>query len=165
MPASLALDPRYVLWSAPEPQRPGRPLMVLMHGRSYDERHLFAFAHLFPGEMVVASVRAPYPEAGGPTPTCSRTTPSSSTRTQARPKENTTNDPVERIPARPRRAGVGIVLQFAVMAGGRLRWRLRVTRRVRRQSPRPPGFQVAGSPWFGLAGVLAWGLALMRPER
>ncbi len=65
MPTSLALDPRYVLWSAPEPQRAGRPLIVLMHGWSYDERHLFAFAHLFPGEMVVASVRAPYAEAGG----------------------------------------------------------------------------------------------------
>src|SRR5260370_235834 len=65
MPTSLALDPRHVLWSAPEPQRAGRPLIVLMHGWSYDERHLFAFAHLFPAQMVVASVRAPYAEAGG----------------------------------------------------------------------------------------------------
>lgn len=65
MPTSLALNPRYVLWPAPEPQRADRPLLVLMHGWSYDERHLFAFAHLFPGEMVVASVRAPYAEAGG----------------------------------------------------------------------------------------------------
>jgi phospholipase/carboxylesterase len=65
MPTSIALDRRHVLWSAPEPQRAGRPLIVLMHGWSYDERHLFAFAHRFPGEMVVASVRAPYPEAGG----------------------------------------------------------------------------------------------------
>jgi pimeloyl-ACP methyl ester carboxylesterase len=54
-----------VLWSAPESQRAGRPLIVLMHGWSYDERHLFAFAHLFPAQMVVASVRAPYAEAGG----------------------------------------------------------------------------------------------------
>ena len=65
MPTSLALDPRYVLWSATEPQRAGRPLIVLMHGWGYDERHLFAFAHLFPAQMVVASVRAPYAEAGG----------------------------------------------------------------------------------------------------
>lgn len=36
-----------------------------MHGWSYDERHLFAFAHLLPEQMVVASVRAPYAEAGG----------------------------------------------------------------------------------------------------
>jgi hypothetical protein len=37
MPTSLALDPRHVLWSAPEPQRAGRPLMVAMHGWGYDE--------------------------------------------------------------------------------------------------------------------------------
>ena len=65
MPASTALDPDYVLWSAPATQRADRPLIVLLHGWSYDERHLFAFAHLFPQEMVVASVRAPYAEAGG----------------------------------------------------------------------------------------------------
>jgi phospholipase/carboxylesterase len=65
MPTLTALDPRRVLWSAPEPQRAGRPLMVAMHGWSYDERQLFAFAHLFPAEMVVASVRAPCAEGGG----------------------------------------------------------------------------------------------------
>src|SRR4030081_1650027 len=65
VPASTALDPDYVLWSAPATQRADRPLIVLLHGWSYDERHLFAFAHLFPQEMVVASVRAPYAEAGG----------------------------------------------------------------------------------------------------
>jgi phospholipase/carboxylesterase len=65
MSTSITLDPRYVLWSAPEPERAGRPLIVLMHGWSYDERHLFGFARLFPGEMVVASVRAPHAEAGG----------------------------------------------------------------------------------------------------
>jgi hypothetical protein len=64
MPTSLALDPRFVLWSAPEPQRAGRPLILAMHGWSYDERHLFAFAHLFPAQMVVASVPAPYAAAG-----------------------------------------------------------------------------------------------------
>jgi phospholipase/carboxylesterase len=36
-----------------------------MHGWSYDETHLFGFARLLAGEMVVASVRAPYAEAGG----------------------------------------------------------------------------------------------------
>jgi phospholipase/carboxylesterase len=65
MLTSIALDPECVLWSAPEPKRAGRPLIVAMHGWSYDERHLFAFAHLFPSDMVVASVRAPTPEAGG----------------------------------------------------------------------------------------------------
>src|SRR5712671_7263162 len=31
--------------------------------------------------------------------------------------------------------------------------------------PRRPGFGVAGSPWLGLAGGLAWGLTLMRRDR
>jgi hypothetical protein len=44
VPASTALDPDYVLWSAPAKQRADRPLIVLLHGWSYDERHLFAFA-------------------------------------------------------------------------------------------------------------------------
>jgi hypothetical protein len=35
------------------------------------------------------------------------------------------------------------------------------TRRIRRQPRRPPGFGVAGNPRLGLAGGLAWGLALM----
>jgi phospholipase/carboxylesterase len=65
MSTSTTLDPAHVLWSVPEPERAGRPLIVLMHGWSYDEGHLFGFAPLFPREMVVASVRAPYAEAGG----------------------------------------------------------------------------------------------------
>jgi phospholipase/carboxylesterase len=60
-----AVDPGYVLWSAPEPERAGRPLIAAMHGWSYDENHLFGFAHLFPRDIVVASLRAPYAEAGG----------------------------------------------------------------------------------------------------
>ena len=59
-----ALDPTCVHWWAPDPKRAGRPPIVAMHGWSYNERHLFAFAGLSPGEMVVASVRAPFPEAG-----------------------------------------------------------------------------------------------------
>jgi hypothetical protein len=53
----------------------------------------------------------------------------------------------------------------AVTAGGHFRYRLRAARRVRRQSRRPPGFGVAGSPWLGLAGGLARGLALMQRDR
>ncbi|MDJ0345750.1 hypothetical protein QMK19_34720 [Streptomyces sp. H10-C2] len=61
----LELDPEHVLWSAPESQRADRPLLVAMHGWSYDETHLFAFADLLRDEVVMASVRAPYAEAGG----------------------------------------------------------------------------------------------------
>ena len=46
MPASTAFDPDYVLWSAQATQRADRPPIVLLHGWSYDERHLFGFAHL-----------------------------------------------------------------------------------------------------------------------
>jgi phospholipase/carboxylesterase len=62
---SITLDPGYVLWSAPEAQRAYRPLIVLMHGWSYGGTDLFEIAHLLPQEMVVASVRAPFAEAGG----------------------------------------------------------------------------------------------------
>jgi predicted esterase len=65
MSTSTTLDSAHVLWLAPEPKRADRPLVVLMHGWSYDERHLFGFADLVPGEMVVASVRAPHAEVGG----------------------------------------------------------------------------------------------------
>jgi phospholipase/carboxylesterase len=65
MSKSVELDTAHVLWSVPEAERAGSPLIVLMHGWSYDESHLFQFAPLFPAELVVASVRAPYPEAGG----------------------------------------------------------------------------------------------------
>ena len=56
MPASTALDPDYVLWSAPAEQRADRPRIVLLYGWTYDERHLFAFAHLFPQVMVAGLV-------------------------------------------------------------------------------------------------------------
>jgi phospholipase/carboxylesterase len=64
MPA-YAIDPNAVLWSAPKSERHGRPLIVLMHGWSYDETHLFAFRSTLPRQLVVASLRAPFSEAGG----------------------------------------------------------------------------------------------------
>jgi phospholipase/carboxylesterase len=36
-----------------------------MHGWSYDEQHLFQFRNKLSAELVIASVRAPHPEAGG----------------------------------------------------------------------------------------------------
>jgi phospholipase/carboxylesterase len=65
MTRSIALDPGHVLWSAPDAERANRPLLVAMHGWSYDESHLFAFARQLPRRIVVASVRGPYAEAGG----------------------------------------------------------------------------------------------------
>jgi phospholipase/carboxylesterase len=63
--AKPGLDPAAVLWSANERDRANRPLLVMMHGWSYDETHLFRLAPRLPRDVVVASVRARYAEAGG----------------------------------------------------------------------------------------------------
>jgi phospholipase/carboxylesterase len=61
----LQIDDRVVLWSAPEAERRDRPLLVMMHGWSYDETHLYQLTPGLPAELVVASLRAPIAEAGG----------------------------------------------------------------------------------------------------
>jgi hypothetical protein len=42
------IDPGAVLWSVPGRERVGRPLLVMMHGWSYDETHLFELAPRMP---------------------------------------------------------------------------------------------------------------------
>jgi len=64
-PRTMAIDPDAVLWSADEHERVDRPLLVMMHGWSYDETHLFRVAPRLPPELVIASVRARTAEAGG----------------------------------------------------------------------------------------------------
>ncbi|MCU1683014.1 MAG: phospholipase [Amycolatopsis sp.] len=55
-----------VLWSAVANERGNRPVLVMLHGWSYDETHLYRrLASHLPEELVVASVRARIPEAGG----------------------------------------------------------------------------------------------------
>ena len=61
----LRIDPDAVLWSANDADRKGRPLLVLMHGYGSHEGDLFELAPYLPLGPVVASVRAPIPEAGG----------------------------------------------------------------------------------------------------
>lgn len=61
----LGIDTGHIRWSDPEPDRPGRPLLVMMHGWSYDESHLFQLTPHLPKDLVVASVRARVAEAGG----------------------------------------------------------------------------------------------------
>ncbi|GAA3774371.1 dienelactone hydrolase family protein [Microbacterium kribbense] len=53
------IDADAVLWSAPEADRAGRPLLVLLHGYGADEHDLFGLVPELPGEFVVAAVRAP----------------------------------------------------------------------------------------------------------
>ncbi len=61
----MHLDADAVLWSAPERERAGRPLLVLMHGRGSNEHDLFGLSPLLPLEPVIASVRAPLPDGPG----------------------------------------------------------------------------------------------------
>ncbi|WP_074713218.1 alpha/beta hydrolase [Arthrobacter alpinus] len=48
-----------VLWSRPENERPGTPLLVVFHGYGADEADLFSLATQLPDNFTVASVRAP----------------------------------------------------------------------------------------------------------
>jgi phospholipase/carboxylesterase len=60
------MDRGAVLWSAPEHARGDRPVLVMLHGWSYDETHLFRrLGPKLPQDLVIASVRARIPEAGG----------------------------------------------------------------------------------------------------
>jgi len=61
----MTIDPDAVLWSVDKHERTDRPLLVMMHGWSYDETHLFRLAAHLPHEVVIASVRARTAEAGG----------------------------------------------------------------------------------------------------
>lgn len=61
----MRIDPAAVLWSAPERERAGRPLLVLLHGYGSHEGDLFAISPRLPLGPVIASVRAPLVESGG----------------------------------------------------------------------------------------------------
>jgi phospholipase/carboxylesterase len=55
----MNLDAEAVIWSAPERERAGRPLLVLLHGYGSHEGDLFQLSPRLPLGTVVASVRAP----------------------------------------------------------------------------------------------------------
>ena len=61
----MRIDPDAVLWSAPERERAGRPLLVLLHGYGSHEGDLFSLAQSLPLEPVIASVRAPFAQGPG----------------------------------------------------------------------------------------------------
>ncbi|MDH6179866.1 phospholipase/carboxylesterase [Microbacteriaceae bacterium SG_E_30_P1] len=61
----MNLDTSAVLWSAPERERAGRDLLVLLHGYGSHEGDLFSLSPALPLGAVVASVRAPLRESGG----------------------------------------------------------------------------------------------------
>ena len=55
----MQIDSDAVLWSAPERERAGRPLLVLMHGYLSHEGDLFGLSPLMPLGPVIASLRRP----------------------------------------------------------------------------------------------------------
>jgi phospholipase/carboxylesterase len=61
----MKIDADAVLWSAPESERAGRPLLVLLHGVGSHEGDLFSLTPHLPLEPVIASLRAPLPYGGG----------------------------------------------------------------------------------------------------
>ncbi|HEY5231143.1 MAG TPA: dienelactone hydrolase family protein [Galbitalea sp.] len=61
----MKLDRDAVIWSAPERDRSGRPLLVLLHGYGSHEGDLFQLSPRLPLGPVIASVRAPIAENGG----------------------------------------------------------------------------------------------------
>lgn len=61
----MNIDADAVIWSAPERERSGRPLLVLLHGYGSHEGEMFALSRSLPLDPVIASVRAPHPEGAG----------------------------------------------------------------------------------------------------
>jgi phospholipase/carboxylesterase len=55
----MRLDEDAVIWSAPESERGGRPLLVLLHGYGSHEGDLLQYSAELPSEPVIGSVRAP----------------------------------------------------------------------------------------------------------
>lgn len=53
------------VWSRPENERAGTPLLVMFHGYGADEKDLHSLAALLPDEFTVAAVRAPFPMGPG----------------------------------------------------------------------------------------------------
>ncbi|ADB35619.1 phospholipase/Carboxylesterase [Kribbella flavida DSM 17836] len=55
------LDKDAMVWSAPEDQRDGRPLVVLLHGRYGTEHDMTQFFPALPADAVAVSLRGPVP--------------------------------------------------------------------------------------------------------
>ena len=64
MPTQAPWNPT-VLWSKPESERAGTPLLVLFHGHLANEEDLMGLADHLPSEFTIASVRAPLAQGPG----------------------------------------------------------------------------------------------------
>ncbi|MEE2521743.1 phospholipase [Pseudarthrobacter sp. J75] len=54
-----------VVWSQPEEDRAGKPLLVFLHGYGANEHDLLSLAEMLPDDFAVASVRAPIAMGAG----------------------------------------------------------------------------------------------------
>ena len=61
----MQIEASQVLWSAPASERAGRPLLLMLHGHNSHEGVGFDLRHQLPGDLVLASVRAPLRATGG----------------------------------------------------------------------------------------------------
>jgi phospholipase/carboxylesterase len=61
----MRIDPERVLWSEPEEERAGRPLLVMLHGHGSNEQVGFDLRSHLPDELVIASIRAPLRAGAG----------------------------------------------------------------------------------------------------
>ncbi|WP_026820203.1 alpha/beta hydrolase [Arthrobacter castelli] len=59
------VDAPTVLWSRPESERAGTPLLVMLHGYGSHEHDLFGIVDSLPSAFTVASLRAPEPAGPG----------------------------------------------------------------------------------------------------
>jgi phospholipase/carboxylesterase len=55
---TLGIDPSTVIWSLPEPERAGKPLLLLLHGKGSHEGDLAGLIDRLPRGFVIASLRA-----------------------------------------------------------------------------------------------------------
>ena len=61
----MSLPTDAIMWSTPESERAGRPLIVLLHGYGSHEGDLFALSPALPLGATIASLRAPIPTGPG----------------------------------------------------------------------------------------------------
>ena len=62
---AVSIDPRTVVWSLPDSERAGKPLLLLLHGKGSHEGDLAGLIGGLPPGFVVASLRAPIADGPG----------------------------------------------------------------------------------------------------
>lgn len=65
MTETSAIDAEAVIWSRPEAERAGAPLLLLLHGKGSNERDLAGLVPRLPGGFVCASLRAVHRDGPG----------------------------------------------------------------------------------------------------